>query len=279
MKTVTTRIPASTANLGPGFDCLGVALSVWNRVTVSLADAPPEHPGIITGAASAFFSLSGKMPVPFSWRIEGDVPRSRGMGSSVTVRLGLLHGLNELTRAGLDRTQLFELCADLEGHPDNAAPAEFGGFTVSRTGAETVRCEVAPVLKFILAIPDFEVATPDARRVLPEMIPRAAAVMSASNACRITSAFLQQRYQLLRGCFRDGLHQPYREHLIPFLGSAIAAAEGAGALGCFLSGSGSTVCAVTLERDSEVAAAMLAVCPPGTRVIITTADNSGATPV
>lgn len=277
MSTVTTRIPASTSNLGPGFDCLGVALSIWNRVTVSATDSPDEHPAIVSDAAEAFFSAAGKKEVSFAWSVAGDVPRARGMGSSVTVRLGVLHGLNELTGAGLDGARLFELCAWLEGHPDNAAPAEFGGFTVSRANAETVRCEVAPELRFVLAIPNFEISTPAARQILPESIPRGAAAMSASNACRITAAFLRQKYELLRGSFEDGLHQPYREHLIPFLGKAITAAESAGALGGFLSGSGSTICAVTLENPDDVSAAMLDACPPGTRVIVTTADNAGAT--
>ncbi len=276
-QSVTTRVPGTTSNLGPGFDSLGIALSLANEVTISRSDRA-EHPAVFADAAHSFFAAAKVAPFPFDWKITGEVPQSRGLGSSVTVRLGLMHGLNALSGSPLHREELFELCAALEGHPDNAAPAAFGGFTVSRAGAETIRCEVAQELKFVLLIPDFEVSTPMARSILPDTIPRRDAVMSASNACRITAAFLTQRYELLRGSFADGLHQPYRERLIPFLGDVIAAAESTGAIGGFLSGSGSTICCITLENADAVAAAMLAASGnAGAFTVIRTADNCGAT--
>jgi homoserine kinase len=274
MKSVTIRVPASTANLGPGYDCLGIALGIANRVTVERATGA-EHPRIVADAAALFFRSTGVEPFEFAWSIEGEVPRSRGLGSSVTVRLGLLHGLDALSGAKADPKRLYELCADLEGHPDNAAPAAFGGFTVARAGAETLRCEVDDTLKFILLIPDFEVATPDARKVLPDAIPRSGAVTSVANACRITAAFLQRRYDLLRGCFADGLHQPFREPLIPFLSKAIAAGERAGAIGGFLSGSGSTICCIAQGETDPIASAMLDAAPPGSHIVVATADNEG----
>ena len=274
MNSVTTRVPATTANLGPGYDCLGVALGIANRVTVQPAEGI-EHPKIVADAAALFFKTAAIEPIGFSWMIEGEVPQSRGLGSSVTVRLGVLHGLDELSGAKLGPKLLYELCAELEGHPDNAAPAAFGGFTVARAGAETLRCEVDPTLKFILLIPDFEVSTPEARKVLPDAILRLSAVTSVTNACRITAAFLQKRYDLLRGCFADGLHQPFREPLVPFLSRVITAGEKEGALGGFLSGSGSTICCLTLAHEHEVATAMLETAPPGTHLVITTADNVG----
>lgn len=276
-QSVITRVPGTTSNLGPGFDSLGVALGLANEVTISRSERT-EHPAVFADAAAAFFAAAESAPFGFDWKIAGEVPQSRGLGSSVTVRLGLMHGLNALSGSPLNRETLFELCAELEGHPDNAAPAAFGGFTVSRAGVETIRCEVAPELKFVLLIPDFEVSTPMARSILPDMIPRKDAVMSASNACRITAAFLTQRYELLRGSFADGLHQPYRERLIPFLGNVIAAAEKAGAIGGFLSGSGSTICCITLENAEAVAAAMLAASGnAGAFTLLRSADNSGAT--
>ena len=276
-QTVTTRVPGTTANLGPGFDSLGIALGLSNEVTISRSTRT-EHPAVFSGAADAFFNAAGVAPFGFDWKIEGEVPQSRGLGSSVTVRLGVMHGLNALSGSPLNRDALFELCAALEGHPDNAAPAAFGGFAVSRSGAETIRCEVAPELKFVLLIPDFEVSTPMARSILPDSIPRRDAVMSSSNACRITAAFLTKRYDLLRGSFADGLHQPYRERLIPFLGKVIAAAENAGAIGGFLSGSGSTICCVTLENADAIAAAMKAASGnAGAYTLIRSADNRGAT--
>jgi homoserine kinase len=227
-------------------------------------------------AAALFFSEMRQPPFPFVWEVAGDVPRSRGLGSSVTVRLGLLAGLNELAGRPCTREMLFRMCAELEGHPDNAAPAAFGGFTVA--GSETVaRFPVARELRFVLLIPAFEIATPDARRVLPASIDRLGAARSCANACRITAAFASQNYALLEGAFEDHLHQPYREKaLIPFLSEVIRAGENAGALGGFLSGSGSTICCVTLDRMDEIGCSMLSAAPAGSRIVIAAADNNGA---
>jgi len=279
MNEVTIRVPATTANLGPGYDCLGVALQLYNYVSVARAGSAEAH-AMAGAAAGEFFATSGVAPFPFSWRIAGDVPPSRGLGSSVTVRLGLLHGLNALSDGALDAGRLFEICARLEGHPDNAAPAAFGGFTVARAGAETLRCEVSETLRFVLLIPDFEISTPAARAVLPGKLDRLGAVESCGNACRITAAFFERRYDLLRGSFADHLHQPYREHLIPFLSKVIAAGEFAGALAGFLSGSGSTICCLTLSNPEAVGKAMLeASGQAGARIVIASADNGGAQPV
>lgn len=230
-------------------------------------------------AAAAFFGTAGIAPFPFHCQIDGDVPRSRGLGSSVTVRLGLLHGLNCLAGSPLEERRMYEICAALEGHPDNAAPGAFGGFIVSGPGRYE-RFEVDEALEFILLIPPFEVSTPAARRILPAHIDRLAAVRSVGNACRITAAFASKRYEGLRGAFGDGLHQPFREALVPFLPKVIAAGEKAGALGGFLSGSGSTICCVTLENAEEVATAMQRACgDKDAYTVRTRADNRGAMPL
>lgn len=289
MRTVLTRVPATTANLGPGYDCLGVALQLENRIRV-VRRPDPEWPlreetsvrepaqrggAMAAEAASRFFARSGQEPFTFDWEVEGEVPVSRGLGSSVTVRLGLLSGLNGLTGSPLSRETLFELCSELEGHPDNAAPASFGGFTVA-TGGRVARFEVAPELCFVLLIPDFEISTPEARSVLPSTLDRLAAVQSCANACRVTAAFASREYELLRGAFEDALHQPFRKALIPFLPEVLRAGERAGALGGFLSGSGSTVCCVTLENPDGVAAAMASAAPgEGHRTVVTRANNAG----
>ena len=279
MSKVTIQVPGTTANLGPGYDCLGVALGIYNYVTVSKTAAPRSHP-MVDEAAAAFFAFAGVKPFPFGWEITGDVPTARGLGSSVTVRLGILHGLNELCRRPLIRDDIFQLCAELEGHPDNAAPGEFGGFAVAQTLENEARCITAPVLpslKFVVLIPDFEVQTSAARRVMPKIIPHKQAVASAINATNIAAAFLYHQYELLRGSFTDYLHQPYRQPLVPILPKVIAAGEKAGALGGFLSGSGSTIICVTLKTPKKVAAAMLAAAgKTRARVLITTADNEGA---
>lgn len=274
MSLVRVKVPATSANVGPGFDCLGIALQIYNWVTVKKQPGGPEDP-FVQQAADLYFQRSGSHPFEFQWKVTGEVPRSRGMGSSVTVRLGLLHGLNELSGTPLDRQRIFELCAELEGHPDNAAPAAFGGFTIARPGS-LQRYRVAPSLEFALLIPDFEVATPDARRVLPSTIPFKDAVLSAANACAVAGAFASRDYASLAGCFADRLHQPYREQLIPFLSDVIDAGVKAGAIGGWLSGSGSTIACIAQGGIERVAGAMLAASGnPGARAVTTKADNLG----
>src|SRR2546421_372853 len=132
MEKVTIRVPASTSNLGPGFDCLGVALRIYNSITVRRAKDHPHQEKIVAQAANLFFKRTKLRPFAFSCSAEENIPRCRGLGSSATVRLGILHALNELIPRSLDRLSIFQFCAELEGHPDNAAPASFGGFTVAR---------------------------------------------------------------------------------------------------------------------------------------------------
>jgi homoserine kinase len=275
VRKVTVRVPASTSNLGPGFDCLGVALRIYNFMTVSRATKHEPLAPIVAKASDLFFTRTKRRRFAFSCSAIEKIPRSRGLGSSATIRLGILHGLNELTRRPLDRLSIFQLCAELEGHPDNAAPSSFGGFTVAR-GKNVQRFEVSSRLKFVLLIPDFEIRTLAARRILPAEIPHPDAVASAGNACAITAAFASGNYENLRGAFTDHFHQPFRARLIPFLPRVIAAAEKAGALGAFLSGSGSAICAVTLRDPRKVAAAMQrATRSTSSRAVITTADNRG----
>src|ERR1051326_3004173 len=272
---VTIRIPASTSNLGPGFDCLGVALRIYNSVTVWRAKDHRDQVKIVVQAADLFFKRTKRRRFSFSVSAKEKIPRGRGLGSSATVRLGILHGLNELTGRPLDRLSIFRLCAELEEHPDNAAPASFGGFTVAR-GEKFQRFDVSPRLKFVLLIPDFEIRTSAARKILPAKTSRVRAVESLGNVATITAAFASRDYKNLHCSFADQLHQPFRKKLIPFLPRAIAAAEKAGALGAFLSGSGSTICAVTLRNPQRVAAAMKrAARSTSSRIVVTTADNRG----
>lgn len=272
---ITVRIPATTSNLGPGFDCLGVALRLYNQVTITRTRIVAAGK-MARSAARMFFEAARREPFPFSCTIEGEVPISRGLGSSVTVRLGVLHGLNALCRRPLTRAKIFALCAELEGHPDNAAPAEFGGFAVA--GGERVqRFQIDPRLRFVLLIPGFKIETAAARAILPNELKRAAAVASCGNACAITAAFVSRRYENLRGVWNDHLHQPFRAKFVPFLNQVIAAGEKAGALGGFLSGSGSTVACLTLRSPEKVAAAMRAASGlPEAETRIVSADNSGA---
>jgi homoserine kinase len=274
MQQVTVRASASTSNLGPGFDCLGVALSLYNQVTVKSGTAGGGN-RMVRDAARKFFAVANCKPFDFSCDILGNVPIGRGLGSSVTVRLGVLHALNEIARTNLSRDELFKLCAELEGHPDNAAPASFGGFTIAR-GTDVRQFNVSPRLRFILLIPSFEISTIEARRLLPADILRTNAARNTANVAAIAAAFATRDYKRLRGCFVDYLHQPFRKKLVPFLDRVITAAERSGALGAFLSGSGSTICALALDDSKKIAAAMQRASRLfHTQTVITRADNRG----
>jgi homoserine kinase len=290
MQEITVRVPASTSNLGPGFDCLGVALRIYNDVTVARrASRQHLHPRIVSDAANRFFKRSRRRAFPFSCSVTENILRSRGLGSSATIRLGTLLALNRLSGNPLDRFTIFRLCAELEGHPDNAAPATFGGFTIVQSNATVSvpqgqqdarrgfqRFAVSPRLYFVLFIPDLEIRTSRARNVLPSKISHITAVQNCANACALTAAFVSRDYQKLHGVFADHLHQPFRTKLIPFLPSVVAAAEKAGALGAFLSGSGSTIAAITFNSSKKIAAAMTRAAKTPGRTIITHADNRGA---
>ena len=294
MQQVTVRVPASTSNLGPGYDCLGVALRLYNSVTVVRSKVPrASHPQIVSDAAERFFKKTRRRVFSFSCSIGEQIPRCRGLGSSATVRLGILLALNHLSGKPLDRLAVFRLCAEVEGHPDNAAPATFGGFTVTRSdgfpavmfrrlpkrslvGADVQCFDVSQRLYFVLLVPDLEIQTSKARRILPSKISRVAAVENCANACAVTAAFASRDYEKMRGTFSDNLHQPFRVKLIQFLPRVIAAAERAGALGAFLSGSGSAIAAITLKSPQKIATAMARAATVPAQTIITHADNRGA---
>jgi homoserine kinase len=275
---VSVQVPASTTNLGPGFDCLGIALQLWNGIRIEVDRSEGSAPEMVSQAADLFFNHTGETRFPFRFSIEGDVPQARGLGSSVTIRLGILMALDRITKSGLSKEEICSLCAELEGHPDNAAAALFGGFTIiTKTTYRVARFEIDPALKFVLFIPDFEVRTSEARTVVPDNFPRKAVVENLANASLIAAAFASRKYEYLRDAFVDRLHQPFREQFVPFMPRVLQAAANAGALGGFLSGSGSTVACVTLADGKEVAAAIEAAAPEqSAKILIVSADNDGA---
>jgi homoserine kinase len=275
---ISIRVPASTTNLGPGFDCLGIALQLWNRITIEVDRSESPLPEMVSQAAELFFSHTGETPFPFKFSIEGDVPQARGLGSSVTLRVGTLMALDRITKRGLAREELCALCAELEGHPDNAAAALFGGFTiVTKRTNKIARFNVDPALRFVLFIPNFEVKTSDARTVVPASFSRQDVVENLGNASLIAAAFASREYEHLRGAFVDRLHQPFREKFVPFLSKLLGTAAEAGALGGFLSGSGSTVACLTLSDGKQVASALKAVAiEESAKILIVSADNDGA---
>jgi homoserine kinase len=279
------RVPASTSNLGPGFDCLGLALNLYNTVRVTRSDHAPTHRGMIAETVAAFAQHFDAPKLGVEIRIDGDIPVSRGLGSSVTVRLGILMGLAELTRP-VPREEILRLLIELEGHPDNAVPSFLGGFAVCsrasddpKAGFGYTRVAVAPKLSFVTLVPDLKLSTEVARGLLPHQVPFRHAVENAQRTARIAAIFCTGDYPSLRGLFVDHLHQPFRQSLIPGFGEILGAAQDAGALGSFLSGAGSCLMAVTLDGAEVIGAAMQETAKRHGltgRVLILHADNDGA---
>jgi homoserine kinase len=287
---MTIRVPGTTSNLGSGFDTLGLALRLYNHVTVEKRpargveilspiseDARAGATRMVSEAARYFFRRTGTTPFGFNLSITGDVPIARGLGSSTTVQLGLLAALNELAGTGLDKQGVFELVNVLEGHPDNCAPATFGGFTVAGPVGKSVRVlrfAVPRQARFVTLVPNFEVKTSDARRLLPAEYPKADLVHSLNRVALVSAAFASGNLEALRGLFDDRVHQPYRTPLIPQLPKVIQAGVQAGAVGGWLSGSGSTLMCLALGNAEAVAEAMLRQLP-GSQIHILAADTAG----
>jgi homoserine kinase len=290
MTSASVRIPGTTANLGSGFDTLGLAVALYNRATVRrrsdrhveitspiAEDARAGALAMLEEAAAAFFKKTRAPRFGVDLHLAGEVPIARGLGSSVTARLGCVAGLNALAGSPLDRQGLLEVVAALEGHPDNAAPAVFGGFTAAGFVGSEVRCIRVPLpsrIRLVTLIPDFEVSTPEARKRVPQTFSKADTIHILNRASLVTAAFATGRLESLRGCFDDRIHQPYRAPLIPGMDAILAAGVKAGAIGGWLSGSGSTLMCLALDNSEAVATAMQRKMPKAA-VHILKPDNAG----
>lgn len=266
--SITVRVPGSTSNCGAGFDTLGLALQIYNRVTLRRAAASiaitasraedGRGQKMVEMTAKAFFAAARIERFGFSFEVRGEVPPARGLGSSMTVIGGVLAGLNELSGAGLTRHQLVEIATALEGHPDNASAAILGGFCVARCDPATnqylgaVRVPVADDLVFVVASPSVEMLTKESRGVLPDTLPYFDAVKSINSAAFFAAALATRDYAQLRYAVSDFMHEPYRLPRIPNGRLAIDAGIVGGALTGWLSGSGSSVLCLAL-RGNEAA--------------------------
>lgn len=273
---VTACIPASTTNLGPGFDVLGLALQLYSKVTleaietdtqvvVSGVDADkipstPEH--IAFQAVELVFDRSGtKRPKGFRLQIENGIPAIRGLGGSGTAILGGLLTANVLCDSPFSDTDLLNFATELEGHPDNVAASLYGGIVVSaqeNAQVHTIRLECPPVLSVVLAIPDFPLSTEQARGVLPTSVGFADAIYNTSRSTLLIASIATGQFEMLRVAMKDRLHQPYRTSLIPGFDDVAKAATTAGALSVALSGAGPTVAAYCLDHTDQVAEQMQA---------------------
>ena len=292
---VTVRVSATTANLGPGFDSIGMAVDIWNELTVEYGPfsltisgdgaGAPSMPYdsdnlVVTGVETAF-RASGKNVPELAYRCVNKIPYARGLGSSsAAIVAGLLAGA-ALAQIEFETDDLIKMAADLDGHPDNVVPAILGGMCIGvHTDSRWVTNQVpAPEgLKVVMFVPEREGPTREARALLPPDIPRSDAVFNIGRAALLVSAFAQNRLHLLKEATEDMLHQPARSAIYPAMRRLIQSALIGGAHGAYLSGAGPTVMALTTHREMTVIYEMVEAARlhnlPG-KIIVSCPVNSG----
>jgi homoserine kinase len=270
---VHVRVPATSANLGAGFDALGLALALYNEVEARESDGvsvevegegagrlPATADNVVARGVRLAYEATGRPFKGVALRCVNRVPTARGLGSSAAAWVGGLAAGNALCGGALSRDALIVLATRAEGHPDNVAAALLGGLTVSCVSADGAVTAVSlPVplrLTWVVLIPETTSSTAEARAVLPVSVPRADAVFNVQRVALLLAALQSGRADALAPALDDRLHQPYRLALFPWMPAVVAAARGAGALGCVLSGAGPALLAVVAGDGSAVVAAM-----------------------
>jgi homoserine kinase len=266
--SVRVRVPATSANLGPGFDALGLALTLYNEVVAEEAERTTVR---IDGEGAGRLATNDKNVVARGVRLAYEaagrafrgvaltcvnrIPSARGLGSSAAAWVGGLVAGNALVGTPLDREALLDLAARAEGHPDNVAAAILGGLTVACAtpeGACAVALPVPSTLRWIVLIPEITGATAEARAVLPPSVPRRDAVFNVQRVALLLAALQAGRPDVLGVALDDRLHQPYRRRLFPWMPDVVAAARRAGALGCVLSGAGPSLLAAAVGDETAI---------------------------
>lgn len=296
MASVTVQIPATTGNMGAGFDCIGMALSLYNTiqitetasgVTVSVEGegedlVPLTEENYCVQAAIRVCEATGRNPDGLHFRLNHDIPVSRGLGSSGVAIVAGAYGMNELLDCPLDTATIMRICTDMEGHPDNVVPSLLGGLSISgeRYGTIIYRTvSVASDLSAIVAVPDFTLETKLAREALPETVSMQDAVFNMCSVGLMIQGMMTKDYDLLRAGTDDRLHQPYRESLVPGLRQVMEAARSQGAHSAALSGAGPTVMALASKNQAQVATAMSSTFDEhgiSCRTLTLEVDNHGA---
>lgn len=262
---ITVRVPASAGNVGPGFDVLGLALTLYNEISfeesgsvLDISGCPEKFANEENYAYKAFcetLAYKGQeVPTGLKIVLKTNIPVSRGLGSSSTLIVAGIVGANAVRSLGLSKNEMLLIANKLEGHPDNAAPAIFGGLIASSVNNGEVYVadyKVNKDLKFTALVPDFETSTEEARAMLPENIKRTDAVYTVSCLALLLKAFECADKKLLSAALDDKLHQPYRKNLIKGFDEIRELAIANGADGLIISGSGSTLLAVGGEEDFE----------------------------
>ncbi|MDR3239231.1 MAG: homoserine kinase [Clostridiales bacterium] len=258
------QTPATAANKGSCFDCVGMAFQLYNTLWLETAEKPhievrrqeageaipTDENNLIYKTIRFFFETIGRTMPGIHMIQEDQIPLTRGLGSSAACVVSGLLGANALSGAQLSHEDLLQMAARLEGHPDNAAPAFLGGVVVGAMENGILsycRLETPDLtkLRFAMMIPNFPLSTEMARQTLPEMYSREDAVYNASRTALLTAALTSGRFDLLKTAMADRLHQPYRQKMIPGMKEIIEECEKSGALSVFLSGAGPTLAAVT----------------------------------
>jgi homoserine kinase len=300
---VTVEVPGSSANLGAGYDCLGLALAITNRIEVEvrawsrgLIESTVEGEGrdeltgdrdnrFVRGLEAALRAARGELPEGIGWRIamRNEIPLARGLGSSAAATVGGVLAGNALAGEALSMPEMLRLATEIEGHPDNAAAALLGGFVVSAAGddgVEAIRFDVPRDLRAVLFIPDLRLPTDEMRAALPVSVPLKDAVANLGAVAVGVAGLATGRYDLLARLTVDRLHEPYRAAVYPQLPRMVDAARGAGALGACLSGAGSTILAFadSMAGITRIEAAFFAGAAdtdlPG-RVLVVEPRNTG----
>ncbi len=265
--SVVVKAPATTANMGPGFDCLGMALDIWNTVSVETGassfeisgegkdNLPKDATNLLYGSFVRVYEGIGK-PVPsVRIRCRNEIPLGRGLGSSAAAVASGLLAASELSGANIPANRLLALAADIEGHPDNAAAAIMGGCRVVVSDGDALITAAVPIpadLKVVLFVPEVPMPTEQARGILPQMVDRRDAVFNIGRAALLVNAFASGDLTHLSTATQDRLHQPAREAIFYPMKNIFRAAMAAGALGVFLSGAGSAVLALARDREYTI---------------------------
>ena len=265
---IHVQIPATSANMGPGFDSIGVAVSLYNHIWVEeipeglevevrreqSLPVPRDESNLIYQTMKYFYEQKG-LPMPGVRLIQEDhIPMVRGLGSSAACIVGGLFAANALAGNPSTKDELAQMAAKLEGHPDNSNPAIFGSMVVGALDEKEmkyVRLELPQDLLFAIMVPDFPVSTEKSRAVLPDSYSRADVVFNASRAALLVASMLTGKYENFDMAMEDRVHQPYRAALIPNMENIFAHAKEYGAAATYLSGAGSTLMAMVRREDAE----------------------------
>ena len=298
-KRVRVRVPASTANLGPGFDCLGLAMQLYNEVELLTTgpDAlrievvgrpsgemiPDDERNLAYRAASAVFAMASHRPQCLTVRLLLSTPMARGLGGSAGAIIGGMTAANALLGDMLDRHELLAAAAQMEGHPDNVSACMHGGLVLSLvtdSGVAFRRYEPAPGIRLVLLVPEYELPTVKARQAIPKTVPHRDAYFNLARVPFVVDKLVSGDLSDLAGFMDDRLHQPYRKDLVREYDIIASEAENAGAAAVCLSGAGPTMLAVCEEQHAAaVAAAMKNVLDAlniPSQTIVTRPDTEGA---